>query len=45
LSSSVHITFTYMRSSMDERCFDSLFNLSWKLIEHQIVCSFVGERG
>jgi len=30
---------------MDERCFDSLFNLSWKLIEHQIVWSFVGEKG
>jgi len=23
---------------MDESYFDSLFNLSWKLIEHQIVC-------
>jgi len=28
---------------MDERCFDSLFNLPHKLIEHR--WSFVGERG
>jgi len=34
-----------MQSSMDERYLDSLFNIPYKLIEHQIGWSFVGERG
>jgi len=34
-----------MQSSMDERYLNSLFNLPYKLIEHQIVWSFADERG